>query len=279
MPDIGYFHPQIVHFAIALGFAGVAVRLLSLTRWFQWTRAGGAALLIAAAGAAAAAARSGDQAHGPVERIPGVRDAVEEHEETGERARNAFLLIAGIELIALGASRKPQLQHLLHAVSALAGLVGGYLLYEAGEHGGALVYEYAGGPGVRSNDSTDIRRLLVAGLYSQAIKDREAGRPGEAARLIGELAQRMPGDQDVALMAIESRLVDHADAQGALDALDTLSIPEGSSRLTIRKGLLTANALDALGLRDSAVAVLRTTASQFPDSRGVQDALKRLEGQ
>jgi len=279
MPDIGYFHPQIVHFAIALGFAGVAVRLLSLTGRFAWTRAGGAALLIAAAAAGFAAARSGDQAHGPVERIPGVRDAVVEHEEAGERARTALLLIAGIELIALGASRKAQLQRVLHGVSALAGLVGAFLLFEAGEHGGALVYQYAGGPGVRSNDSTDIRRLLVAGLYTQAMKDREAGRSEEAARLIEELARRMPGDQTVAFLAIESRIRDRADASGALAELETMNVPADNARLAVRKGTLMADALNDLGMRDSAVAVLRALARQFPESRGVQDALKRIEGQ
>ena len=277
MPNIGVFHPQIVHFIIVLGLVGVGARILSLTGRFPWMRQAAAALLIMAGLAGIAAVKSGTDAHGPVERIPGIRDAVVEHEEAGERARTAFLLIAGIELIALGASRREQLQKVLYGVSALAGLVGAFLVYEAGEHGGDLVYAYAGGPGLRSGDSTDVRRLLVAGLYNQAVRDREAGRGEDAARLIEELARRMPGDQTVAFLAVESRIKDRADAAGALAELEAMSVPADNLRLAIRKGTLTAEALNALGMRDSALATLRGLAAQFPESRGVQDALKRME--
>jgi uncharacterized membrane protein len=277
MPNIGVFHPQIVHFIIVLGLVGVGARILSLTGRFPWMRQAAAALLIMAGLAGIAAVKSGTDAHGPVERIPGVRDAVMEHEEAGERARTAFLLIAGIELIALGAGKREQIQKALYAASALAGLVGAFLIYEAGEHGGDLVYAYAGGPGLRSGDSTDVRRLLVAGLYNQAVRDREAGRGEDAARLIEELARRMPGDQTVAFLAIESRIRDRGDAGGALAELEAMSVPADNPRLAIRKGTLTADALNALGMRDSAVATLRGLAAQFPESRGVQDALKRME--
>lgn len=277
MPNIGVFHPQIVHFIIVLGLVGVGARILSLTGRFPWMRQAAAALLIMAGLAGIAAVKSGTDAHGPVERIPGIRDAVVEHEEAGERARTAFLLIAGIELIALGATRREQLQKVLYGVSALAGLVGAFLVYEAGEHGGELVYAYAGGPGLRSGDSTDVRRLLVAGLYSQAVRDREAGRGDDAARLIEELARRMPGDQTVAFLAVESRIKDRADAAGALAELEAMSVPADNPRLAIRKGTLMADALNALGMRDSALATLRGLAAQFPESRGVQDALKRME--
>lgn len=37
MPDIGYFRPQLAHFAIVLCGLGVAFRLASLTGRAQWT--------------------------------------------------------------------------------------------------------------------------------------------------------------------------------------------------------------------------------------------------
>lgn len=46
--------------------------------------------------------QSGDDAHGPVERIPKARPVVVEHEELAERARNIFLGVVAIELLALG---------------------------------------------------------------------------------------------------------------------------------------------------------------------------------
>ena len=276
MPSIAVFHPQIVHFIIALGFVGVGLRIFSLTGRLPWTRSAAAALLIMAALAGVAAAKSGAEAHGPLERIPGVRAAVEEHEEAGENARNAFLVIGLLELGALAMTRRVAIQRGLHAASAVAGLVGAFFLFEAGEHGGALVYSYAGGPGMRSGDSTDIRRLLVSGLYNQADKDRQAGRGDDAARLTDELVRRMPGDQMTAFLAIESKLKDRKDAQGALLDLATISAPADDPRLVIRKGLLTVEALEVLGQRDSAKVILDALAKQFPESRMVGEALKKM---
>src|SRR3990167_4419235 len=168
MPDIGVFHPQIVHFVIALFFAGLVLRIVSLTRLFAWTKPAGAALLIVAALAAASAAKSGDQAHGPAERIPGAREAVQRHEQDGERARNMLIAIAVLEIAGLAFFRKDQIQRGIYAGSAVLGLVGGWMVFEAAEHGGQVVYQYAGGVGTRGGDSAHVRQLLVAGLYHQA---------------------------------------------------------------------------------------------------------------
>ncbi len=58
-------------------------------------------LLLLGTGAAVIAVQSGGDAHGPVERVPGARDMVEEHEEWGERTRNVFFLVVALELLAL----------------------------------------------------------------------------------------------------------------------------------------------------------------------------------
>jgi len=129
---------------------------------------------------------------------------------------------------------------------------------------------------MRSGDSTDIRRLLVSGLYNQADKDRQAGRGDDASRLTDELVRRMPGDQMTAFLAIESKLKDRKDAQGALLDLATISAPADDPRLVIRKGLLTVEALEVLGQRDSAKVILDALAKQFPESRMVGEALKKM---
>src|SRR5213078_1774546 len=132
MPNLAFYHPQIVHFVLALLGAGV--------------------LLLAGTLAAVAAVKSGTDAHGPVERIPGARAAVVEHEEWGERTRNVFLVVGALEILALAFATRPW-RRWLYVGSALVGLGGAYALYEAGEHGGDLVYTYAGGVGIRSGDS------------------------------------------------------------------------------------------------------------------------------
>jgi uncharacterized membrane protein len=147
--------PQVVHFAIALLLLGVAFRIISLTPWLKFTNHAAATLLILGTIAAAAAVRSGDDAHGPVERIPGVRNAVIEHEEYGERARNIFYIVAAFELLALGLARTTsgaRFGRFALMGSALVGVGGSFQLYEAAEHGGDLVYAYAGGPGIRSGE-------------------------------------------------------------------------------------------------------------------------------
>src|SRR6476469_6996124 len=100
---MGALHPQVVHFAIALLFVGVAVRALSLVTRERVAFIGPMAVSLIALGtlAAVAAAFTGDAAHGPVEAMPGLRPIVTDHEEWGERARNIFVIVALIELVAL----------------------------------------------------------------------------------------------------------------------------------------------------------------------------------
>lgn len=277
MPNIATFHPQIVPFVIALFFVGLVIRIVSWFLWSTWTRPAGAALLILSALASVAAVKSGKDAHGPVERIPGVRDIVVHHEERGELARNLMLFIGALELIALGLASKAKIQRGVHVVSGVAGLYVGFALYEAAEHGGEIVYEYGGGPGLRSGDTTDIRRLLVAGLFNQAQRDREAGRSEEAARLTDELVRRMPGDLTVSFLAVESRLKDRHDPQGALADLALITPPADTPRLVIRHALLSAEALSVAGMRDSAKAVLAALQQKFPDNPGVQRAIEGLK--
>src|SRR5687768_5208817 len=110
MPDIGVWHPQIVHFVIALLVVGVIFRLVSLTGRFRFTNPAATALIVMGTLAAVVAVKSGDDAHGVPERIPGAGEAVENHEAWGKRTRNLFLIIAAVELVilALGTQEKRQ---------------------------------------------------------------------------------------------------------------------------------------------------------------------------
>src|SRR6266496_2878204 len=107
MPNLAFYHPQIVHFVLALLGAGVLLRWIALTGKWPWTSPAAAALLLAGTLAAVAAVQSGTDAHGPVERIPGVRGAVVEHEEWGERTRNVFLVVGALEILALAFATRP----------------------------------------------------------------------------------------------------------------------------------------------------------------------------
>ena len=273
-PNFAATHPQVVHFVVALLIVGVLFRLVALSGKVKWTGPAATALLVMGGIASWVAAKSGTAAHGPVERIPGARDMVEEHEEWGERTRNVFVGVAALELVALalgaGAART------VRAVSGLVGLAGLYVLYEAAEHGGELVYAYAGGVGIRSGDPEDVSRLLTAGLYNESQAARKAGKGDDANRLIQMLVDRNPTDLTTRLMWAESLLLDKKDPNAALTALDSVQVKADDARFRPRRDMLVADALRQAGRVDSARAVLQATAAQFPANVRVKAKLDSL---
>jgi len=270
MPNIASFHPQIVHFIVVLGFIGVGLRILSLVTKLEWIRPAATLALLAAAVAAVVGARSGDEAHEASERMPGARTAVQEHEELGEKTRNLFLVVAGFELLALAMRKNEKVRRVALVGSAVAGVVAAFFLFEAAEHGGELVYGYAGGVGTRSGKPEDIKHLLVAGLYNAARSDREAGDSASAARLTEELVRQMPGDPGVAFLAVRSLLVDRNDPAAAMAALDSLALAPDNPRLVLQSAMLRSDIFVAMGHPDSARAALQAVLQQYPDNPMVQ---------
>lgn len=274
---LGEYHPIVVHFVIALAILGVVLRWISLSGRLAFTGPAAATLILIAAAASLAAVKSGTDAHGPAERVPGARDAVVEHEEWGERTRNALLAVAALELVGLFLARRGKARPVLLA-SGVAGLAALFCVYEASEHGGDLVYAYAGGVGLRRGEPEDVGRLLLAGLYHQAQIDRQAGRAEEAAGLLDLAARRFPNDVEVQLLAAEAQLVDRKEPAAALAALGRIRIPADKTRLRIRHALLLADALVASGQKDAARATLQPLRGEFPNDARLKKRLEDLGG-
>jgi uncharacterized membrane protein len=275
VPNIGYYHPMLVHFTVALLITGVVFRLISLTGRVRFTGPAATTLLLVGTAFAFVAVRSGTDAHGPAERIPGARSAVEEHEEYGEEARNVFAVVALLEIAGLFLAGKKK-EKLALAASAIVGLVGLVYLYEAAEHGGSLVYSYAGGIGTRTGNEHDVERLLLAGIYQQAQTDRAAGNHADAAALIALAKQRHPQDPEIQLLAAQSLLLDKNDPQAALDALDQIDIPNDNARLRIQRGFLAADALEASGNKAEARSRLEALQEEFPNNGRLRRRLDEL---
>lgn len=269
------WHPIIVHFAIALVLAGAAFRLLSLLPRFAGFNATAVVLLLAGTMAVVLATVSGDAAHSPVERVPGSAAAVKDHEEWGERTRNVILAVAVVEILALFLARRGWARR-LSFVSAGLCLVGAFLLYETAEHGGELVYSYAGGVGIRTGDPADVRRLTLAAAHHQAELDRKEGRPQDAASITAEAARRFPGDPAVQVMAAESLLRDSHDPKAALAALQNVAAPPGDARLRVRHGMLLAELQQATGDVEAARETLRQLAQAFPQNPRLREKLDAL---
>jgi uncharacterized membrane protein len=275
VPDIGSLHPQIVHFVIALLMVGVVARVLSLVPIGPGRRfIGGlaAALIFLGTAAAVVAVQSGHEAHESIEGIPGIRPAIDVHEDYGIDTRNIFLVVSVLEIGILAfATRKPVVTKGLRVLSALVGIAGLVFLFETGEHGGDLVYGYAGGVGTRTGDTAGVRRLLVAGLYNNAELDRKEGRPDAAAERIAELRRLMPNDTSVRLLYIQSLVRDRKEPQRALAALDSITVSPDNQRLRYQTVMLEAEALDLAGQRDSARALLTALKQDMPRRSGAID--------
>jgi hypothetical protein len=253
------------------------LRLVALTGRLAFAGPAAATLIILGTLASVAAVKSGDDAHGPVERIPGAREAVVEHEEWGKRTRNVFLVVALLEIIGLVFSRKaPRPARMIAIASAVIGVGGLVVLYEAGEHGGEIVYGYAGGVGTRLGDPEDVSRVFIAGVYQQALQDREAGRAEQGAALIEMAASRFPDHHELRLLAIEWTIDVRKDPASALQQLDMVSIPADDARLRVRAGLARVNALAATGNTDGARAGLQTLKSEFPTNAAIQRRIDAL---
>lgn len=276
---MGAYHPQLVHFAIALVFVGVGFRLLSMVGWIDFIGPAATTLILLGTIASFTAVQSGTAAHGPVERIPGVRPAVAEHETWGERARNTFVIVSLVELAALGlAWRRHPLSRPVSIAAAAVGVVGLLVMYQAAERGGNLVYSYAGGIGMRAGDVEGVNRLFVAGAYSQAMQDMRNGQNDDAMTLINLASSRFPANLDLQLLAAEWTTDIQGDPAAALRRLDAIIIPQDDSSARIRAGVARAAALAAQGNADGARAVLQTLQGEFPDSEPVKRKLEEIAG-
>ncbi len=275
-PDLGFYHPIVIHFAIGFITGGVLLRWLSLTRRGAFAGRAAVTLILLAMAATLIAAQSGEDAHVAVEAAPGISAAVRAHQLWGERTRNVVLLAGGLELLTL-ALRGRSIVRTMSFVSAGVGLLALVCILQTGKLGGELVYGHAGGVGIRSGDPEDVARLFLAGLFRQAEVDERAGRTGDAASLLELAAQRFPDDPAVQVRAAEVRLEDRKDPAGALAVLERLAPTSDDPRLRFRRGWLTADALDALGRRPEARAVLERLRAEFPENTRLRSRLARAD--
>lgn len=278
MPNLAALHPQVVHFVVALVVVGVLFRALGLVARASWLSPAAVALVGLGALASVVAVRSGIDAHGPVERVPGARPAVVAHEQWGERARNAVLLLLVVEAVAAALTARNIAQaRVAQIAAAVVGLATVGVLFRAGDLGGQLVYGYAGGVGIRSGDPADVNRTLIAAAYHQANLDRQAGKPLEAAALLDLVADRFPEQLELQIARAEAILADRKDPNASLAKLDALQLPTSDTRMRVRAGVARSKALAARGDSSAARQVLETLRTELPTNGQIQRAIAEIE--
>ena len=234
-------------------------------------------LLLLAALAGLLSAQTGDAAHGPVERCPGSAAGGQDHEAWGERASNILLIVGVIELVGLALWPLPTASHGSHRGGGRGGCRGVLRLRSRrARRRPRLRIRWR--PGIRSGDPKDVERLLLAGLYQQSLKDREAGNLAAASELAALAARRFPNDTEVRLFAAESLLVDSKDPQSAIEALAAIEVPADNRILRTRRATLQADAFEAAGQKDAAVAVLQPIVEAYPTNTRLKQRLDALKG-
>jgi uncharacterized membrane protein len=143
-------HPALVHFPIAFLLLGTVMTICSLFVPGVALRRITAVVLILAALGAAAASWSGEEDEDAAEHAgPAAQQVLEEHEEWGERSRNAAIVTAlAAGLAAFTASQSPRFSKITMIVTAALSLISSWCVIRAAHCGGELVYRH--GVGVKT---------------------------------------------------------------------------------------------------------------------------------
>jgi hypothetical protein len=73
-------------------------------------------------------------------------------------------------------------------------------------------------------------------------------------------------------------LIDQRNAQGAIDALAAIDVPADNRVLRTRRATLQADAFEASGQKDAAIAILQPIVEAFPTNARVKERLDALRG-
>ena len=139
-------HPAVVHFPIVLIFLGTLLSFLTI-----FTRRGAlpqfaALILVLAAGAAQLAfSTGGDQVDNVLQRMPNAKPLILVHAEWGERMRTMAVVAAISAVVALAFYRAARFRRVLAFITTIVAAVACYCVYEAAEHGGAMVFHHGVG--------------------------------------------------------------------------------------------------------------------------------------
>jgi uncharacterized membrane protein len=139
-------HPAIVHFPIVLVFLGAFLSTLTVfTRRGALPQYAAVALIFAAVAAQVAINTGGDQADAVLKRMPEAKPLILVHAEWGEWVRNLTVIAAVSSLLALGFYRVTNIRRVLAFITTLIAGAACYCVYQAADHGAAMVYHHGVG--------------------------------------------------------------------------------------------------------------------------------------
>lgn len=154
-------HPALVHFPIVLILLGAALAVAAVVLRRVWLVRSVAVVLVLAAAGSLAAAWSGEENEEVAEHAGAATERIfEEHEEWGERTRNAAIFAA---LAAAGAvaafARMPGIARGLSVFTTALALAASWCVVEAGHYGGLLVYQHGVGVNAPPDARTSVKPM------------------------------------------------------------------------------------------------------------------------
>jgi uncharacterized membrane protein len=139
-------HPAIVHFPIALIFLGAFLSTLTIfTRRGALPQFAAVTLILAAVAAQVAINTGEDQAEAVLKRMPEAKPLILVHAEWGEWVRNVTSIAAVSAVLALAFYRVANIRRVLAFITTLIAGAACYCVFEAAEHGAAMVYHHGVG--------------------------------------------------------------------------------------------------------------------------------------
>ena len=139
-------HPAIVHFPIALLLLGAPLAIVSVfVRNWHLPVLAALVLALGATGAVVATVTGGKAAEMAGELSDSGEKVLDEHEEWGERARNAGSLAAVLAILSAALVRKPAAARAAGAVAAIAAAAAALSVAQAGHYGGQAVFKFGVG--------------------------------------------------------------------------------------------------------------------------------------
>lgn len=144
MPNI---HPLIVHFPIVLFLFSSALTFAMLIWRKPIMLRGAIALTALALVSGFVAQRTGEKAELSITRTSELRKAIHEHEEYADKTMWTYgvVLLLQIGVLALSSRKKTAIATGLKVIALAGALLGAYLIYQTGDHGGMLVYKHGAG--------------------------------------------------------------------------------------------------------------------------------------
>lgn len=99
----------------------------------------------------------------------------------------------------------------------------------------------------------------------------------DASTLVDQMIQRFPNDTSIRLLHAESLLLDRRDYPAALAAVDSIHAAPQDLRLRTRMASLKADIYVAMGMKDSARAVLAPLVAASPQNARLRAKLDSLK--